>query len=437
MVYLKNFETDAERSGYTSDERLMSYTDDIDTVHLFKKQSTEHLTFRAVSDGTFAFSGTISGNVTNTISYSLDDGETWSEYANRVELNVHSGDIVKWKGLMQAFQEYAYGVPTNHAGIGTFSGSTALFNLEGNAMSLLYEDEFEGETDLRYSCTFNLLFYKSKVSNANALVLPAETLVKCCYANMFNKCENLTTAPLLPATNLASFCYFQMFQHCARLISSPALPATDLAESCYHRMFGDCASIVVAPVLRGEIMKKSCYESMFAYCSSLLIAPELSSTTLYDNCYDHMFASCTSLKIAPNLPATQVPLSGYSYMFADCTSLTTPPVIEATSFGGGDTSQQYYAHKPMEYMFSGCTSLEESPVLKTKVLTNECYRYMFYGCSKLKSITMLATDISASNCLQSWVSGVAASGTFTKNSSTSIPTGINGIPSGWNVVQAS
>ena len=50
---------------------------------------------------------------------------------------------------------------------------------------------------------------------------------------------------------------------------------------------------------------------------------------------------------------------------------------------------------------------------------------------------MLATDISASNCLQSWVSGVAASGTFTKNSSTSIPTGINGIPSGWNVVQAS
>jgi len=54
---------------------------------------------------------------------------------------------------------------------------------------------------------------------------------------------------------------------------------------------------------------------------------------------------------------------------------------------------------------------------------------------------MLATDISASGCLNDWVSGVASSGTFTKEASLiqgsetgQIPTGTSGIPEGWTVV---
>jgi hypothetical protein len=65
---------------------------------------------------------------------------------------------------------------------------------------------------------------------------------------------------------------------------------------------------------------------------------------------------------------------------------------------------------------------------------------MFYGCKKLNYIKMLATDISASNCLDSWVYGVASSGTFVKNPAvTTLPTATEfnnyvGIPSGWTVV---
>jgi hypothetical protein len=48
---------------------------------------------------------------------------------------------------------------------------------------------------------------------------------------------------------------------------------------------------------------------------------------------------------------------------------------------------------------------------------------------------MLATYKSASNCLTNWVSGVASKGTFVKNPAmTKLPTGVNGIPSGWTVV---
>lgn len=47
---------------------------------------------------------------------------------------------------------------------------------------------------------------------------------------------------------------------------------------------------------------------------------------------------------------------------------------------------------------------------------------------------MLATDISAPGCLDSWVSGVAATGTFVKNTFAQWDVvGENGVPSGWTI----
>jgi hypothetical protein len=86
-------------------------------------------------------------------------------------------------------------------------------------------------------------------------------------------------------------------------------------------------------------------------------------------------------------------------------------------------------------MFNGCTRLTTAPELPATTLESYCYSNMFYGCSKLNYIKMLATDISASNCLNSWVYRVSSSGTFVKNlDMNSLPTGVNGIPSGWTVV---
>ena len=87
------------------------------------------------------------------------------------------------------------------------------------------------------------------------------------------------------------------------------------------------------------------------------------------------------------------------------------------------------------FMFYMCSSLTTAPALPATKLVENCYWSMFNGCTSLNSITMLATDISAWNCLEDWVNGVAATGTFTKAASmTSLPSGVSGIPSGWNVV---
>jgi len=88
-------------------------------------------------------------------------------------------------------------------------------------------------------------------------------------------------------------------------------------------------------------------------------------------------------------------------------------------------------------MLTGCTNITRSPDLPATTLTERCYQNMFYNCTKLNYIKCLATDISANLCTSSWVSSVASSGTFYKKSSmSSWTTGIDGIPSGWTIVNA-
>lgn len=120
-------------------------------------------------------------------------------------------------------------------------------------------------------------------------------------------------------------------------------------------------------------------------------------TSLTYNCFDYMFCGCTSLVNAPELPATTLARYCYFGMFYDCTSLTNAPELPATT------------------------------------LTEDCYFYMFYNCSSLNYIKMLATDVSASGCLKLWVKNVASTGTFIKESTTTLPSGIDGIPIGWTV----
>ena len=152
------------------------------------------------------------------------------------------------------------------------------------------------------------------------------------------------------------------------------LPANTLTQQCYNGMFGDCTNLTAAPELPAETLAEKCYQSMFQGCTSLTTAPALPAETLANYCYKQMFQDCTSLTTAPELPAT--------------------------------------------------------------TLVKYCYQEMFYGCSNLNAVTCLATNKSATNCTYHWLSGVAATGTFTKAKGVSWSEGISYVPEGWTVVDA-
>ena len=340
--YIKLFNTHSEYEAFTATTDFIlpnvtfckNITDEVHYNPYVHDYSQDYLTFEALEDGTFKF--------TKAIRYSTNGGTTWvSLAANTATPTITSGNKIMWKATLTP----------NSYGIGEFS-STNNFNVEGNPMSLLFGDNFVGQTDLtgKDFAFFRLFYNCSELINAENLSLPATTLAAWCYQRMFENCTSLTTAPELPATTLSINCYSSMFYGCTSLTTAPELPATTLANACYAGMFWGC--------------------------TSLTTAPELPATTLAINCYSTMFLSCTSLTTTPELPAT--------------------------------------------------------------TLETYCYQEMFENCTNLNYIKAMFTTEPSSSYTGSWVSGVAATGTFVKNSAaTWNVSGNNGIPSGWTVQTAS
>ena len=119
------------------------------------------------------------------------------------------------------------------------------------------------------------------------------------------------------------------------------------------------------------------------------------------NGFKNMFDACSGLVDVSNLviPATGLTRGCYQAMFYDCTSLSTAPELPATT------------------------------------LVDYCYGEMFRGCSSLNYVKCLATDIRYI-CTDRWLKDVSATGTFVKDANTTWPTGNDGIPSGWTVINA-
>ena len=137
--------------------------------------------------------------------------------------------------------------------------------ISGNIQTLLGDEKQDGVGDY----AFNYLFYNSPLVDAGELMLPATTLAKYCYSDMFSGCTSLTQAPALPATTLAKYCYSDMFSGCTSLTQAPALPATTLADSCYYDMFSGCTSLTQAPALPATTLAGNCYYYMFNNCRKL------------------------------------------------------------------------------------------------------------------------------------------------------------------------
>lgn len=210
--------------------------------------SDKYLSFVALEDTAFSFSAT---NPTDQyVEYSLDSGTTWvTMYSGETTPTISAGNSVLWRGDL-----VINGIIQRP--LGNFT-STGRFNVEGNAMSLLYGDNFEGQ-ELTNTKKLSGIFAGTKVVDAGNLVLPSTNLIRSCYTEMFSNCASLTTAPKLPATTLANYCYNSMFMRCTSLTTAPELPATTLNEWCYYQMFFGCINLNYIKMLATDISAYQC-----------------------------------------------------------------------------------------------------------------------------------------------------------------------------------
>lgn len=204
-----------------------------------------YLTIEALEDGLTARLST------NECEYCVDGDGNWktlSASTNTDSINI--GQTLSFRGEL---------IPDTPDGIGTFTISKKC-NLLGNCMSMLYGDNAAN----KFSLSGNNYAFRALFDNCYTIIsvskkfLPATTLSRACYSQLFQYCSGLTTPPELPATTMEMDCYSSMFRGCGGLTSAPELPATTLKIMCYSSMFRDCTKLNYIKMLATDISASSC-----------------------------------------------------------------------------------------------------------------------------------------------------------------------------------
>ena len=426
MKYIRYFEEHSAHQVFIDTDlfgraKLSYCNEEEDVVYRQYKEEPPYLIFTSKqNDSTVKLNRvTTAGTIANLLKYSLDEGETWSNYTfTKQSTNGYSGQTITLQnGESVLFK-------------GTLPQGSFRFVISGKISAsgdITYlHSENGGDIALSNSSMYGL--FNGCTGLTTAPVLPSTTMPASAYTSMFYGCTSLTTAPELPATTLASSCYRSMFNGCTSLTTAPKLPATTLVDSCYYGMFSGCTSLEEGPYLPATDLKSESYRYMFAGCNSMTKIPDFTVNTLQgSHCLHAMFFDCSNLKDAKVTlnPIRLVP-NCYHEMFRNCSSLENgPTVLPATTL----------ADFCYRYMFSGCTSLEIAPdILAINLSGAFPLSYMFLGCSRLRHIKAMFTTTPSSTYTPSWTKGVSPTGVFIKNSSaTWNVTGENGIPTGWTV----
>ena len=368
------------------------------------KDKTPYVTFSAPAEQMFKMV-CYGGYTISNLEYSVNFGDWKKVKANRgvtfggkngglrlrgKNINGTAENLIKYSTITFAYDEKNEDNPNN-----------VKVACTGDIRTLLDYSNYKN-VNTSQACFANLFNHCWVLTSAPDL--PATELGFSCYAYMFYWCPYLQNAPELPATKLNTQCYQNMFWGCTRLTKAPKLPATKLAHGCYHGMFMYCFWLQEAPELPATTLAEQCYMDMFAYCY-LTKAPKLPATELKPRCYTTMFSNCVQLKEVPELPATKLAEFCYTSMFAGCTALSKAPKLAPA---------ETVAKNCYRLMFDGCKELTYGPELKATTLAESCYEYIFNGCSKLASVSMLVPSTaieSTKDCVKGWLQDAGTSAT--------------------------
>lgn len=145
----------------------------------------------------------------------------------------------------------------------------------------------------------------------------------------------------------------------------------------------------------------------------------LKAKTIGTSACQGMFKQCTSLISGADLQQDNISNYSYRETYSGCTSLTETYPINANKIASYGCFSIY----------SGCTSLTSVIFLSTE-LSNASLQGACNGCTALNHVEVHIATWNTSNAAN-WLNGVAATGDFYNLGGATIPTGTNGIPSGW------
>lgn len=176
-----------------------------------------------------------------------------------------------------------------------------------------------------------------------------------------------------------------------------------------------------------------CFAQLFSGSTNLVNAENLiiNPTSMLVGAFNGMFRGCTALVKAPELPCPYTNNQCYSSMFEGCTALSQPPsTLSATSF----TNNCYQRMFCMNRDGKSSAAMTYTPKMYGTITSSVAFApQMFCGNGSLETVECYWTytnSISQSNMMNY----TNSTGTFKKRSTQSFASGVNGIPTGWTVV---
>ena len=176
------------------------------------------------------------------LSYSTNTMD-WSRYPQNSSITLAAGSRVWFKGSYTG--SYQDSEDTR------FHCTGGRFKVGGNIMALRYADEYAEQGGGTCDVVFANMFKNHNGSSlgtlvdASKLVLPSTKLTKeNAYKSFFDGCTYLTAGPAeLPATTLTKTCYRNMFKDCPNLVTGPRILAVSSNNSAFQQMFLNCTSL--------------------------------------------------------------------------------------------------------------------------------------------------------------------------------------------------
>jgi len=205
----------------------------------------------------------------------------------------------------------------------------------GNIMSLIYGDNFKGQTTLSSTYAFNSLFKSAgSLMSISNLRLPATSIPNYAYQNMFSGNTSINDMiPEIPATYIGYYGCAGMFQACTSLDAVPDLSTvTRVNGYAFANMFSNCSALTVLPDFHNvaQIDYWAPWRYTFSGCTSLVDArwnvngtrllPDHLTVTSGGSAYEQMFQGCTALRYAPELTDKNPHAGEFNNMFNGCTN---------------------------------------------------------------------------------------------------------------------
>ena len=188
------------------------------------------------------------------LSYSLDDGTTWSSFslatgATQTIATINSGDTIIMKGSNQQL--------ANEYNKGCYFRGTQNYEVEGNISSLIRNNDTDTQITGGTFHFAQLFSGDTHLISAENLKVVSTTLYKSSFNGTFRSCTNLQKAPDLSIpTTLGQETYSSMFEACTSMSHPPTVLSATTAElSSYKRMFCmDRSNQVTAQMTKSPIM---------------------------------------------------------------------------------------------------------------------------------------------------------------------------------------